>query len=126
MLNRSRYLQHGEPTTCANCGRPFSVVADRVECWRGENGDYFCARACAESADKIGPGPEDGVLKHRCDHCGGPLGLIVRRYYHMRFCCNAHVEAYRRRLSETTRAKIQHLNQRAADGAPAASIQKQA
>src|SRR5215470_2330706 len=53
--------------------------------------------------------PED-VLKHRCDHCGGHLGLIVHRYYCMRFCCNAHMETYRRRLTERTGTKIQLLN----------------
>jgi hypothetical protein len=49
-------------------------------------------------------------MTHRCDHCGGPLGLIVHRYYQMRFCCEAHAEAYRRRLTEDTRAKVGHLD----------------
>ena len=32
-------------------------------------------------------------MKYRCDYCGGHLGLIVDRYYRMRFCCKAHVSA---------------------------------
>jgi hypothetical protein len=25
----------------------------------------------------------------RCDHCGGPFGLIVYRHFARRFCCKA-------------------------------------
>jgi hypothetical protein len=45
----------------------------------------------------------------KCDFCGGSLGLIIHRYYRMRFCCEAHVGAYGRRLSQETRAKIRRL-----------------
>jgi hypothetical protein len=51
-------------------------------------------------------------VKHRCDYCGGRLGLIVHRYYRMRFCCSPHAAAYRDRLAEKTRAKIQRLSNR--------------
>jgi hypothetical protein len=48
-------------------------------------------------------------VKYRCDYCGGHLGLIVARYYRMRFCCKAHMSAYKQRLTVETRAKIQQL-----------------
>ncbi len=47
--------------------------------------------------------------KNRCDYCGGHLGLIVDRYYRMRFCCKAHMSAYKQRLTIETRAKIRQL-----------------
>jgi len=50
-----------------------------------------------------------GVLRHRCDYCGGYLWLIVYRYYRMRFCCKAHMKAYQQRLTMETRAKIRNL-----------------
>ena len=49
----------------------------------------------------------------RCDFCRGRLGLVMHRYYRMRFCCAAHLHAYRQRLTEDTRAKIRHLATRA-------------
>jgi hypothetical protein len=52
------------------------------------------------------------VARHpsrKCDFCGGRLGLIIHRYYRMRFCCEAHMRAYGRRLSQDTRAKIRRL-----------------
>jgi hypothetical protein len=45
----------------------------------------------------------------RCDFCGGRLGLLVHRYYRMRFCSEAHMRAYCRRLGDETRAKIRRL-----------------
>jgi hypothetical protein len=42
----------------------------------------------------------------RCDHCRRPLGVIVRRYWHMRFCSAACVQAYQRRLGDDTKQKI--------------------
>jgi hypothetical protein len=53
------------------------------------------------------------ALTRRCDFCRGRLGLIIHRYYRMRFCCAAHLRAYRQRLTEDTRAKIRHLAPRA-------------
>jgi len=50
-----------------------------------------------------------GVLRHRCDYCGGHLWLIVYHYYRMRFCCKAHMQAYQQRLTTDTRAKIREL-----------------
>jgi len=46
------------------------------------------------------------AIMYRCDYCGGHLGLIVDRYYRMRFCCKAHMSAYKQRLTMETRAKI--------------------
>jgi len=48
-------------------------------------------------------------MKYRCDYCGGHLGLIVDRYYRMRFCCKARTSAYKQRLTMETRAKIRQL-----------------
>jgi hypothetical protein len=46
----------------------------------------------------------------RCDHCRGRLGLIIHRYWHMRFCSAACMQAYQHRLNEGTRAKIRRLD----------------
>jgi len=50
----------------------------------------------------------EAIVKYRCDYCGGHLGLIVDRYYRMRFCCKA-MSAYKQRLTMETRAKIRQL-----------------
>jgi hypothetical protein len=42
----------------------------------------------------------------RCDHCRRPLGLVVRRYWHMRFCSAGCTRAYQRRLRDDTKQKI--------------------
>jgi len=52
---------------------------------------------------------EAGVLRYRCDYCGGHLWLIVYRYYRMRFCCSTHMKAYQQRLTMETRVKIRNL-----------------
>ena len=49
------------------------------------------------------------AIVYRCDYCGGHLGPIVDRYYRMRFCCKAHMSAYKQRLTMETRAKIRQL-----------------
>jgi hypothetical protein len=46
----------------------------------------------------------------RCDHCRRGLGSKIHRYWQMRFCSMACADAYSRRLSEETRAKIQQLD----------------
>jgi hypothetical protein len=46
----------------------------------------------------------------RCDHCRGELGRSVRRYWQMRFCSSACIEAYQLRLDEATKAKIERLD----------------
>lgn len=51
----------------------------------------------------------------RCDHCRGRFGLIVQRYWRMRFCSVACKEAYQRRLGEDTKAKIRRLDFAARD-----------
>jgi hypothetical protein len=45
----------------------------------------------------------------RCDHCRRPLRLIVRRYWHMRFCSAGCMQAYQRRLKDDTKEKIAKL-----------------
>ena len=42
----------------------------------------------------------------RCDHCRRSLGLIVHRYWRMRFCSAACVERYKQRLQTETKANI--------------------
>lgn len=46
----------------------------------------------------------------RCDHCRGPLGLILHRYWHMRFCSTVCMSAYQQRLRDDTKAKIGRLD----------------
>jgi hypothetical protein len=46
----------------------------------------------------------------KCDHCRQDLGHSIRRYCQMRFCSPACVEAYRRRLDDETKLKIQRLD----------------
>ena len=45
----------------------------------------------------------------RCDHCRLPLGAVVRRYWHMRFCSAACLRAYQGRLHDDTKQKIARL-----------------
>ncbi len=45
----------------------------------------------------------------RCDYCRGRFGLIVHRYWHMRFCSAACAHAYQQRLHDQTKAKIRDL-----------------
>jgi hypothetical protein len=45
----------------------------------------------------------------RCDHCRRPLGIMVRRYWHMRFCSAACVAAYQHRLHDDTKQKIANI-----------------
>jgi len=59
---------------------------------------------CSANAERVAH-----HLARKCDFCGGRLGLIIHRYYRMRFCCEAHMTAYGRRLSQETRAKIRRL-----------------
>jgi hypothetical protein len=41
------------------------------------------------------------IMKVRCDYCCGKLGLMVHRYWHMRFCSSACTQSYEQRLDET-------------------------
>jgi hypothetical protein len=59
---------------------------------------------CSTNAEHVAHHPT-----RKCDFCGGRLGLIIHRYYRMRFCCEDHMRAYGRRLSQETRAKIRRL-----------------
>jgi hypothetical protein len=54
----------------------------------------------------------------RCDHCRRSLGLVVHRYWRMRFCSAACNEAYQRRLGDDTKAKIRTLDLAARGHAP--------
>ena len=45
----------------------------------------------------------------RCDQCRKSFGLILHRYYRMRFCSADCLEAYQRRLDDLTITRIQHL-----------------
>jgi hypothetical protein len=46
----------------------------------------------------------------KCDHCRRELSRNVQRYWQMRFCSPACVDAYRRRLDDDTRLKIRRLD----------------
>jgi hypothetical protein len=37
------------------------------------------------------------IMKVRCDYCCGKLGLMVHRYWHMRFCSSACTQSYEQR-----------------------------
>jgi len=45
----------------------------------------------------------------RCDHCRKSLGLIIHRYWRMRFCTVKCPDAYQCRLEGVTKAKIKRL-----------------
>jgi hypothetical protein len=65
------------------------------------------------------------IMKVRCDYCCGKLGLMVHRYWHMRFCSSACTQSYERRLDET-KARMRRLFGRGEDasainGRPGAS-----
>jgi hypothetical protein len=47
----------------------------------------------------------------RCDHCRKAFGLILHRYFRMRFCSADCLSAYQRRLDDLTMIKIQSLDQ---------------
>ena len=47
-------------------------------------------------------------MKVRCDYCCGKLGLMVHRYWHMRFCSSACTQSYEQRLDET-KARMRRL-----------------
>jgi hypothetical protein len=42
----------------------------------------------------------------RCDHCRKAFGLILHRYFRMRFCSADCLNAYQSRLSDLTMIKI--------------------
>jgi len=44
---------------------------------------------------------EAKLMKVRCDYCRGRLGLLVHRYWHMRFCSSACAQDYERQRDET-------------------------
>jgi hypothetical protein len=52
----------------------------------------------------------------RCDHCRRPLGLMVHRYWRMRFCSAACMQAYERRLHHDTKQKIARIRRDSARG----------
>lgn len=64
---------------------------------------------------------EEKLMTIRCDYCRGKFGLIVHRYWRMRFCSAACAQAYEQRLHDETRAKIRHLADTAA-AKPAAKL----
>lgn len=61
-------------------------------------------------------------MKVRCDYCRGKLGLLVHRYWHMRFCSSACAQGYEQQL-DATKAKMRGLANDAAamDGLPGSS-----
>jgi hypothetical protein len=59
-----------------------------------------------ERQERRSPHPE----LMRCDHCRQSFGLILHRYFRMRFCSADCLKAYQRRLDELTTMKIQHID----------------
>lgn len=55
-------------------------------------------------------------MKAHCDFCRGGLGLIVHRYWYMRFCSSACVQGYEQRRDEAT-VKIRGLDDSAGNDA---------
>ena len=45
----------------------------------------------------------------RCDHCRKSFGMILHRYFRMRFCSADCLAAYQDRLSDLTMVKIRCL-----------------
>jgi len=43
---------------------------------------------------------EAKFMKVHCDYCRGKLGLLVHRYWHMRFCSSACAQGYEQRWDE--------------------------
>jgi hypothetical protein len=72
--------------------------------WRDRSGQFYCSDFSVGDRERAA-----FRLTRKCDFCGGHLGLMIHRYYRMRFCCEGHMAAYRGRLTEETRAKIQRL-----------------
>jgi hypothetical protein len=52
---------------------------------------------------------EAKLMKVRCDYCRGKLGLMVHRYWQMRFCSSACAQDYEQRLDET-KARMRRLD----------------
>jgi len=48
------------------------------------------------------------IMKGRCDYCCRKLGLMVHRYWHMRFCSSACAQNYEQRLDEA-KARMRRL-----------------
>jgi hypothetical protein len=46
----------------------------------------------------------------RCDHCREPFGVIVHRYWRMRFCSGDCLKAYQCRLDKLTMIRIERLD----------------
>lgn len=53
-------------------------------------------------------------MKVRCDFCRGKLGLMIHRYWQMRFCSSTCVQGYEQRLDET-KSKIRKLDNPSSD-----------
>jgi hypothetical protein len=53
---------------------------------------------------------EAKFMTTRCDYCRGKFGLIVHRYWQMRFCSAVCTQAYQQRLHDETKGKIGGLN----------------
>jgi hypothetical protein len=95
----------GAPMKCAHCQRPLPIQDNRVEAWRGRSDQLYCSELYSENTEQTAP-----QFSRRCDFCRGSLGLVVHQYYRMHFCCEAHMRAYRQRLTEETQAKIRRLS----------------
>jgi len=66
-----------------------------------------------QSNDAYGPRTDEKAERShepmRCDHCRRSFGLILHRYFRMRFCSADCLSAYQRRLDGLTMIKIRSL-----------------
>ena len=59
------------------------------------------------AAEKVNGASSSSVC---CDHCRGKLRFRVHRYWRMRFCSAACLNAYQKRLSPDTQQKIYEID----------------
>jgi hypothetical protein len=87
---------------------PFRGLAPSSRNWREVIG--VIDRGDGNSLELVVQPLQSSTESIRCDHCRKPLGLMVHRYWRMRFCSAACLRAYQSRLNELTMIKIAHLD----------------
>ena len=103
--------QQDQHRLCSRDRHPYRVLQLPLLWDRGRNVGQG-ARQSRAGAERM----EQTRMTMRCDHCRGKFGLVVHRYWRMRFCCTACAHAYQQRLHGETRAKIRRLNGGRPDG----------
>ena len=76
-----------------------------------EFGTSTCFRSCWLASGDIGERSvtqeqrSTHVQRKQCDYCQRSFGLILHRYFRMRFCTTGCLRAYQRRLDELTKTE---------------------